>query len=88
MFNPHANHTSDGVLIVPGLPVLDYNRNPTTVEEDRDIQDWKCCGDDTHLRRNDLREDRNRGCLPACNHDHWFTMENGAMMNGSRLQSR
>lgn len=89
-FNPHANHTSDGVLIVPGLKVLDYNRDATTVVEDRDCQDWKCCLNTGHTRRNDLRSDPNEGEIASlgCHHDHWYTMENGSMMNGSRLQSR
>lgn len=87
MFNLHANHTSDGVLIVEGLRVTDYNRNATTVVADRDCQDWKCCQDEEHKRRNDFAEDRNPHGT-ACNHDHWFTTENGGMFNGSRLESR
>jgi hypothetical protein len=87
IFNPHANRTSDGVLIVKGLKVRDYNRRVTTVAEDRDVQDWKCCQDESHTRRNDLAKDANEGEHPPCSHDHWFTLENGSMMNGSRLES-
>lgn len=84
-FNPHGNTTSDGVLITRGMRVIDYDRRETTVVEDRDWQDWKCCG--RHARRNDLQTDYFDDCKPACSHDHWYTLENGSMMNGSRMQS-
>lgn len=41
-FNPHGDKTANGVLIVPGLRVIDYNRRPGTVVRDRDASRGAC----------------------------------------------
>lgn len=89
-FNPHANRTSDGVVITVGLKVIDYDRQSGTVVSDRDNTPYRCCDNTDHVRKNDLSADRNT-CEKYCNHDHWFDIKRDSggtsMMNGSRLQS-
>lgn len=49
MFNPHGNKTTDGVLIVEGLKVRDYDWETGTIVKD-DTSPYMCendyCGED------------------------------------------
>lgn len=89
--NPHRNRTSDGVFIMAGLRVLDYDRRVGTVVSDDDTDSYRCCQSRNHQRANDLTEDLT-GCDAACGHDHWFMVrrDDGSTksFNGSRLESR
>lgn len=90
--NPHRNLTSDGVLIVVGLRVIDYDRRIGTVVSDENAgRDWLCCQSVEHHRRNDFSDDLTE-CTAGCHHDHWFLVESdegtSKSFNGSRLESR
>jgi hypothetical protein len=102
-FNPHGNKTSNGITIVAGLKVTDYDRQPGTVVTDHTgSREWGCCYGDTvdlvgamtaeHSRDNDFANDTNIGCESPCRHDHWFEVarEDGSTkdFNGSRLEAR
>lgn len=70
--------TSDGVLIVPGLAVIDYNRRATTVTDHApSIDGGTYVVDDT--RAKGYRLD---GGNP------WFHTANGGLFDGPRLESR
>jgi hypothetical protein len=84
-FNPHQETTSDGTLIVPGLRVLDYNRNETTVVADRDAdRDYNCIAHPDYQ----FEAHTVHGCFNGWEKPtHWFTTANGGMFDGSRMQA-
>jgi hypothetical protein len=67
-------YTSDGVLIVPGLRVRDYDYRDTVVTSRKPIMDggeW----------------DEENDCLKAGTGTPWFACANGKDFDGSRLQA-
>lgn len=92
-FNPHGERTSDGTLIVPGLRVLDYNRNVGTVVEDRDATEYKCRAVNPDVTAAWSNPDADPPCHNGWGKPtHWFTVEGvrnvgGGMFDGSRMQA-
>lgn len=84
-FNPHRERTSNGVVIVPGLKVRDYNRDITTVVADNDATEHKCNATRRSLRQPDF------DYFPCHNGwnkpTHWFKTANGGLFDGSRLEA-
>lgn len=73
---PHAT-TSNGVVVVPGLAVIDYNRRATVVtDEPPSINGGTYQVDATRLAG--YRLDGGTA---------WFHTSNGGLFDGSRLQS-
>ena len=90
-FNVHGNKTSNGVTIVKGLKVLNYDYVEGVVLSDDHEREYMCnCA---HQHDNDLTEDfRISGgtCKTNCRHDHWFNVETQSgtkSFNGSRLKA-
>lgn len=87
-FNPHNEKTSDGVVIVEGMRVLDYNRELGTVIADRDFTEYKCpAHPDYRFPDHEVHGCWNGWKKPT----HWFDVRtdsgNVGMFDGSRMQS-
>lgn len=74
-------YTANGVKIVPGLPVLDYNRKETTVTDARPSIDGGTVMRDAEGNALMYAD----GSLRYSGGTPWFDTANGGMFDGSRL---
>lgn len=87
-FNPHAEKTSDGVVITLGMRVTDYDRKTGTVIADRDATPFSCPDHPDYA----FPDNTHHGCHNGWEKPtHWFDVKRDdgttGMFDGSRMES-